>query len=187
MTQIDLDPLLGPLATLAGTWEGAKGDDIAPSDDRGSENNKYREKMIFTPIPVTQNHEQSLYGLRYSTTAWRVGDENPFHEDMGYWLWDPQEKQVLKCFVIPRGITVIAGGTVESDAQKFKISSKENSSTYGLCHNIFLEKEFKIVGFELTIDVHDRNSFSYEQLTLLKLKGQKEPFRHTDSNTLKRI
>ena len=32
---------LGPLAPLAGIWEGEKGDDVAPSDDRGTETNKY--------------------------------------------------------------------------------------------------------------------------------------------------
>ena len=38
---------LGPLADLVGIWEGDKGDDIAPSDDRGTENNKYRERIVF--------------------------------------------------------------------------------------------------------------------------------------------
>jgi len=38
---------LGPLAGLVGTWEGEKGDDTAPSDDRGTENNKYKERMVF--------------------------------------------------------------------------------------------------------------------------------------------
>jgi hypothetical protein len=29
---------LGPLPALAGTWEDENGDDIAPADDRGTEN-----------------------------------------------------------------------------------------------------------------------------------------------------
>jgi hypothetical protein len=175
---------LGPLAPLVGIWEGSKGDDIAPSDDRGIENNKYRERMIFEPISRTENHEQVLYGLRYSTTAWRIGEENPFHEDLGYWLWDVQDKQVMKCFVIPRGITIIAGGTVDANAKTFSISAKSGSNTYGFCHNLFLEKEFKITGFDMTITIHDSKSFSYEQNTMLLLKGRKDTFDHRDKNTL---
>ncbi len=178
---------LGPISFLAGAWEGEKGDDIAPSDDRGTENNKFRERMIFEPLGPTNNHEQVLWGLRYKTTAWRIGENDAFHEDLGYWLWDPQDKQVIKAFTIPRGIALIAGGTVEPSATTFKIAAKEGSSTYGLCHNIFLEKEFKIVGFEMTITAQGRDSFSYTQDTQLLLKGRKDVFHHTDKNTLKRI
>ena len=38
---------LGPLAPLAGIWEGNKGDDTAPSNDRGTETNKFRERVTF--------------------------------------------------------------------------------------------------------------------------------------------
>ena len=112
MPEKNLVKNLGPLAPLVGVWEGAQGDDIAPSDDRGTENNKYRERMVFEPFGPQTNHEQILYGLRYSTTAWRLGEPEPFHEDIGYWIWDVQDKQITKTFVIPRGIAVLAGGTV---------------------------------------------------------------------------
>jgi hypothetical protein len=46
MTTSELREQLGPLADLVGIWEGDKGDDVAPSDDRGSENNKYRERIV---------------------------------------------------------------------------------------------------------------------------------------------
>jgi hypothetical protein len=59
--------LLGPLEPLLGVWEGQKGDDVAPSDDRKTfENNKYRERMTFEMIKPLSNHEQALCGLRYS-------------------------------------------------------------------------------------------------------------------------
>ena len=41
----DIIKNLGPLATLAGTWEGEKGDDTAPSENRGTETNKFREQI----------------------------------------------------------------------------------------------------------------------------------------------
>lgn len=180
--------LLGPLALLAGAWEGDKGDDIAPADDRGTENNKYRERMAFEPIGAVNNHEQVLHGLRYSTTAWRIGEDTAFHEDMGYWLWDPAEKQIIKSFVIPRGIALIAGGTVEPGDRRFTIEAKEGSPCYGLVHNLFLEREFKIVGFELTIDIaEDGKSFTYDQNTRLRLKGRPSVFDHRDRNTLRKV
>ncbi len=105
----ELTKNLGPLAPLAGTWEGDKGDDTAPDDDpREREINKYRERLVLDLFGPVNNHAQVLYGLRYSTTAWRLKEESPFHEELGYWLWDPAEKQVMRCFMVPRGVTVIA-------------------------------------------------------------------------------
>ena len=179
---------LGPLAPLAGTWEGDKGDDTAPDDDpRKVENNKYRERLVLDPFGPVNNHAQTLYGLRYSTTAWRLEAENPFHEELGYWLWDPAEKQVMRCFIVPRGVTVIAGGTVEPGAREFHLAAEVGSETYGICSNRFLDREFKTVRYELKVTVHDANSFSYEEDTQLQIKGQSELFHHIDKNSLNRI
>ena len=178
---------LGPLAPLAGIWEGNKGDDIAPNvNPTEIENNKYRERLVLEPFGPVNNHAQTLYGLRYSTTAWRLEEEGPFHEELGYWLWDPAEKQVMRCFIVPRGVTVIAGGTVEPDAQEFRLAADAGSETYGICSNQFLDREFKTIRYDLKITVHGANSFSYEEDTQLQIKGQSEPFHHTDKNTLKR-
>lgn len=177
---------LGPLATLAGIWEGDKGDDTAPSDDRGTENNKFRERITFEPMGPVNNHEQALYGLRYSTTAWPSGSDSPFHEELGYWLWDAQAKQVLRCFIVPRGVTVLAGGTVEPEAKSFELAADVGSETYGICSNQFLDKEFKTVRYELKVTIHDNQSFSYEEDTQLQIKGRKDLFHHIDKNTLKR-
>jgi hypothetical protein len=38
------------------------------------------------------NHEQTLYGLRYSLTAWRIGSEYAFHEDRGFFFWDAKKQ-----------------------------------------------------------------------------------------------
>ena len=178
---------LGPLTPLVGIWEGAEGEDIAPSGGRGTEINKFRERITFEPLGPVKNHEQVLYGLRYSTTAWPLGKEDPFHEELGYWLWDSQEKQVLRCFIVPRGITIIAGGTVDPEAKSFELSADVGSETYGICSNIFLDQEFKTVRYELKVAINDDQSFSYEEDTQLKIKGQADLFHHTDKNTLKKV
>jgi len=178
---------LGPLAPLAGIWEGDKGEDSAPSDDRGTETNKFRERITFEPLGPVNNHEQALYGLRYTTTVWPLGASDPFHEELGYWLWDAQAKQVLRCFTVPRGVSVIAGGTVEPDAKSFELVADAGSETYGICSNQFLDKEFKTVRYELKVTLHDDHSFSYEEDTQLQIKGPSDLFHHTDKNTLQRL
>ncbi len=50
-----------------------------------------------------------------------------FHEELGYWLWDAQAKQVLRCFMVRRGVTVIAGGTAEPDARAFRLTGKPST------------------------------------------------------------
>ena len=97
----DLIKYLGPLAALAGVWEGDKGADVAPDDNRGTEQNAYRERLTFEPFGPVNNHEQQLYGLRYATVAWRLSDGAPFHEETGYWLWDAAAKQVLPTPPVP--------------------------------------------------------------------------------------
>lgn len=178
---------LGPLAVLAGVWEGEKGADEAPSDDRGTEQNKFRERITFDPIVPVRNHEQVLYGLRYATMAWRIGETDPFHEETGYWLWDPGERQVLRCFIVPRGVAVIAGGTVEPTDTQFTLTADAGSGTYGICSNRFLEKEFKTVRYELTVTVLDQNRFHYKEDTQLRMPNRQDLFHHTDENTLARV
>jgi hypothetical protein len=178
---------LGPLAALTGTWEGEKGFDVAPSDDRGTEHNKFRERMTFEVIHPVDNHEQKLFGLRYSTMAWRIGEDMPFHEEVGYFLWDGNAKHVMKCFCVPRGINVLAGGATEPNAKILELSAELGSPTYGITSNKFLDEEFQTVGFKVKFTIRDDNTISYEEDTVIKIKGQAELFHHTDKNTLKRV
>jgi hypothetical protein len=178
---------LGPLARLAGIWEGDKGDDTAPSESRGTANNKFRERITFDPLGPVNNHEQELYGLRYLRTAWKIGSESPFHEDTGYWLWDAANKQVMRCFIVPRGVNVLAGGTVEEEADSFELSAEAGSDTYGICSNLFLDKEFKTVKYLLKVTVHSDQSFSYAEDTQIQIKGKPELFHHIDKNTLTKV
>lgn len=106
---------------------------------------------------------------------------------MGYWLWDPGERQVLRCFIVPRGVAVIAGGTADPAARSFDLTAEVGAETYGICSNRFLDREFKTVRYELRVTVHDADSFSYEEDTVLRIKGQTGLFHHRDRNTLRRV
>ena len=92
----------GPLKYFIGKWqsEGYRGENRAPDPNRKVENTKFRQEMIFEPIGDVENHEQILYALRYHTKAWEEGDdEEPFHEEVGYFIWDQANKQVMKSFI----------------------------------------------------------------------------------------
>jgi len=94
---------------------------------------------------------------------------------------------VLRCFIVPRGVTVLAGGTVEPGAVSFQISADAGSDTYGICSNKFLDREFKTVRYELTVTLHGPDSFSYHEDTQLKMKGRSDLFHHTDTNRVTRV
>ncbi len=181
----------GPISFLIGKWnsgDGWIGKNRAPDPDRNVENTRFRQEMIFEPIGEVENHEQKLYALRYSTKAWEEGaDEAPFHEEVGYWIWDSQNRQVMKSFIVPRGISAIAGGTADANASSFTLTSEVGSETYGICSNRFLDEQFKSLRYDLTVRKLDANTFSYEEDTLIKIKGQEDLFHHTESNTLKRV
>jgi len=178
---------LGPLAPLAGVWEGAKGVDVAPSPSRGSRETPYRERIVFEAMGPVDNHEQQLFGLRYSTTAYPIGEDDPFHEELGYWLWDAGEGQVMRCFLVPRGVTILAGGDAAADDQGFSIAADVGSETYGISSNRFLDREFKTVRYELTVNIEGADLFSYEEDTQILLKDLSNVFHHRDSNILTRV
>lgn len=191
---IQLPPLAGsfedygPLAPLIGTWEGAVGDDTAPGDDRGTEKNSFRERLTLEPIGRVDNHEQVLFGLKYSTIAWRLGEENPFHQEVGYWLWDQKEEQVMRSFIVPRGITVLAGGTAKSDANELRMRADLGNPIFGICSNPFLDREFKTVRYDLTIRIsEDAMSFDYDEDTVIQMKGKTDFFHHRDKNQMRRV
>lgn len=178
---------LGPLAPLAGVWEGDQGKDVAPSDSRGVETTPFRERMVFDPIGLVQNHEQNLYGLRYATTAWRLGEADPFHEEVGYWLWDGGAGQVMRCFIVPRGVSVLAGGDAAADARRMVMSAELGSPTFGIASNPFLDGHFRTVRYDLTVTLSDDGALHYEEDTQLQIPDQSEIFHHTDSNTLQKV
>ena len=185
MPPMDIDEL-GPLKNMVGTFEGIIGDDTAPSDDRGTETNKYREVIVFTHILPAVNHEQTLYTLRYHQQAFRHGEEFPFHDQVGYWHWDPKAKQVMQSLTIPRGMTVLAGGAAEAHSTSLQLKARLGSKTFGICSNPFLDEEFQTVEYEIQVDLSG-DGLTYDQVTRIQIKGQKKIFDHRDKNTLKRV
>src|ERR1700710_747428 len=116
---------------MAGDWAAEGGLDAAFSHSRGEVlQTPYLEKVSFKPFGPVDNGDQHLYGLDYKTAMWRNDEENPFHTEVGYWLYDGATGEVLRGFVVPRGITVLAGGTASADATSFTLSAKKDGGLY---------------------------------------------------------
>lgn len=186
MRETEIVENLGPLAPLAGTWEGDEGLDVAPTPD-GPAESRFREHLVLEPFGPVKNREQHLYALRYSTTAWRLGEDEAFHEELGYWLWDPANRQVIRTFMVPRGVCVMAGGEVAPDARTFTMSAEVGSETYGALSNPFLHQTANTDRYEVTITIHEDGRFSYEEDTVLDFQPLRQVFHQTDRNTLRRV
>ena len=181
----DVDTLrnLGPLAPLAGTWEG-NGVDRHPVA-AGAKTEPYRERIVFEVIDPQTNGPQLLYGLRYHV---HINNDEllTFHDQVGYWLWEPATGTILQTVAIPRGVVALARGTAEPDARTFTVKASLGSPTEGIASGRFLDENFRTLEYTLTITV-SADSFSYEEDTLLLVAGVPEPFHHTDRNTLRRV
>lgn len=177
---------LGPLRGLAGVWAADDGLDVKPTAE-GAERQAYVERMEVQPIDPQMNGPQLLYGLRYHTRIVKPGEVEMYHEQVGFWLWEPATGMVTQTLSIPRAQTALAIGAATEDDLHFKLSATRGSTENGICSGAFLEENFTTDSFEIEVTVHGADSWSYHETTILRIKGVAEPFRHTDSCTLKRV
>lgn len=177
---------LGPLTGLAGVWRGARGLDINPKAD-GPEKQAFIEEITLQPIDAQTNGPQLFYGLRYHTHIVKPGDPETFHDQVGYWLWEPATGALLQTLSLPRGQTAMAAGRATADAKTFTLQAVRGSLTNGIVSNPFLEHAFRTERYTITVTVHDDGSWSYEQDTVLVTPDRSEPFHHTDRNRLHKV
>ncbi|VAW56340.1 hypothetical protein MNBD_GAMMA07-1090 [hydrothermal vent metagenome] len=183
----DMIKNLGPLAALVGTWEGDKGVDVSRIKSKETET-KYRERAVFEPVGPVNNGPQQLYGLRYSMTAWRLNEADAFHEEVGYWLWDgaDDQQQVLRCFMVPRGVLINAGGNAKNNSTSFHLEAEVGSETYGILSNRYLDETYKTKKYVLDADLQDGH-FSYKEDVQLWIPINEAIFHHTDQNILHKV
>ena len=186
--EADVDTLahLGPLAPIAGIWVGQRGLDTSPKPE-GPEKKAYIEHYELQPIDAQANGPQLFYGLRYHTQIFKPGDPETFHDQVGYWLWEPATGALMLTLSIPRGQTAMAVGRADAAARTFRLEAARGSMTNGIVSNPFIEYAFKTMSYVITVTINTDGTWSYEQTTELMIPGQVEPFQHTDRNTLRKI
>jgi hypothetical protein len=185
---VDPDTLanLGPLRRLAGVWEGRKGVDLNPKAD-GPERREFIERIELQPIDPQANGPQLLYGLRYHIHIVATDEDGTFHDQTGYWLWEPATGLIMQSLSIPRGQVALAGGKAAADGRSLTVSAKRGDTGYGICSTAFLEHAFRTDSYSLTVTFHDDGAWSYVSDTMLSVRGQAEPFRHRDENVLAKV
>jgi hypothetical protein len=106
---------------------------------------------------------------------------------VGYWLWDAATGEIVRGFVVPRGITVLAGGTALDDATSFTLSATAGHEQYNIGENTYLAKNASTRSYQVTITINADDTWSYDETTMLQMKEFDQPFAHTDANTLHRV
>jgi hypothetical protein len=176
----------GPLAGLIGAWEGDEGLDISYHNAHGQvRETKYRERFTMDAFGPVANGSQLLYGLDYRMAAWRPNEESPFHTEIGYWLWDAEDGHVIRCFMVPRGTALLAGGSASATASSFSLEANIGSETYGILSNRYLAAKARTTKYTCKVTV-DSGVFSYESCTTY-VHGIGGEIAHTDRNTLRRV
>lgn len=182
---------LGPLTPLVGHWEGNAGVDVSyRHEDDETTTTSYFEKAWFEPIPAQHNGPQTLEGLKFGMTAWRHGEEamNPFHDEVGYFLWDEANGQIMRCNVFGRGIAIVAGGAAGRRDKKLNFKAMPGDSEYGILQNKYLTENAALKSFVGSFTFNDDGTLSYEQTLVLDVAAMGTgPMDHTDRNTLHRV
>ena len=112
----------------------------------------YLEKVSFNPFGPVDNGRQRLYGLDYRMASWRNDEEDPFHTEVGYWLWDADAGQVMRAFMVPRATVVLAGGSRRAaDDTEFTMIGELGEQTYGVLENQYLNENASTVRYEVKI------------------------------------
>lgn len=179
---------LGPLAPMAGVWFGS-GNDQHPEDpaEQPTGRNVYEERYELQPIDFQTNGPQLYYGLRYHTRLVKPGEVAMFHEQVGFWLWEPATSTVVFTLAIPRAQVALCSGQCAPDATSFEVRAERGSVNFGICTAPFLDANFTTLDFRMTVRVNEDGTWSYDQNSRLQLPDRSEVFDHVDSNTLHRI
>ena len=185
---VDPDTLanLGPLRRLAGGWEAKKGIDLNPKAD-GPERREFIERIDFDPIDPQANGPQLFYGLRYHIHINTVEEDITFHDQVGYWLWEPATGLILQTLAIPRGQVALASGQAAPDADRIVVTAERGRTEYGICSTAFLEYAFRTDRYSIEISFNPDGSWSYVTHTTLIVHGRPDTFDHRDENTLFKV
>jgi hypothetical protein len=187
-SNVDVDTLrnLGPLRGMAGTWEGHRGLDVNPKPE-GPKKQAFVERIDLQPIDPQTNGPQLFYGLRYHTHVVKPGQVETYHDQVGYWLWEPATNTVIHTLTIPRAQIVMAVGKASADAKAFELIATHDSENFGIRSAPFLDYGFKTLEFRIKVTINPDGTWSYDEDTVLMIRGKSDLFHHTDRNTLAKI
>src|SRR5271169_2883994 len=152
---------LGPLTGIAGIWEGSRSLDIPPKPLTAPERQQFVEHIELQPIDPQANGPQLFYGLRYHTHIVKPGEVETYHDQVGYWLWEPATGNLIQTVAIPRGQTLMAFGHAANDATSFELVATRGTTTNGILSNPFLEYAFQTVEYHIKVTINPDKTWAY--------------------------
>ena len=118
------------------------------------------------PFGPVDNGNQHLYGLDYKSAMWRGDEENPFHTEVGYWLWDAHRRD-------PEGLRRPPGHhragrrTAAADATEFTLKAAMGDAQYSIGENQYLAQNASTLSYQVTIT--SATTLVYDEVTILKM------------------
>src|SRR3546814_1155575 len=66
--------------------------------------------------------------------SWRHGEEamDPFHDEIGFLLWDKVHGEVMRTVVFGRGIAILAGSSARPDDKILTFDARPGEPCYGI-------------------------------------------------------
>jgi hypothetical protein len=176
----------GPLALMIGDWEGGDGLDVSFHNATGRlGETRYTERVSMAPFGPVDNGSQRLYGLDYRMAACRLDETDPFHTEIGYFLWDAAAGHVMRCFMVPRGSTILAGGAAGPGDSSFALEANVGSESYGILSNPYLAARARTTRYTCTMRV-EGDALAYESCTTYE-HAVGGVIAHTDRNTIRKL
>ena len=177
----------GPLRALIGTWRGDRGVDISPEPD-GSDENAYSETIRFTAAGDVDNAAtQELAIVRYHQIVTRKRDGEVFHDQVGFWTWEPAAGIVAQSIAIPRGVALLAGGRFAGAGPDgeivLEVSARRGDDDWGIVEAPFMRDHASTLAFHHRLVVRG-DRLEYDETTTLAIYGRE--FAHQDRNRLLR-
>ncbi|AGH82068.1 putative signal peptide protein [Psychromonas sp. CNPT3] len=181
---------LGPLTSLIGTWKSidSGGIDVAPGQTQsavgegGVAIEPYYETITYQAVAdATNASTQYLTALYYKQEVFRSRDNQKFHDQRGYLIYDKKKNMLYNSFCIPRAVCIVAQAKIDNSS---KIINFE-SAPRGIAESGFMTQKDTTTKFTMSLDLSKKDILKYTQMTSLNVYGK--AFSHSDSATLKRI
>jgi hypothetical protein len=108
----------------------------------------------------------------------------PFHDEVGFLLWDKADNQVMRNVVFGRGIAILAGSTAHPRDRTLRFDATPGDPCYGILQNRYLLERAELKGFRSTFTINDDGTLTYTSDLHLRLAATGSEMHHTDTNTL---
>ena len=124
--------------------------------------------------------------MHYRKIVKRKSNDEVFHDETGYWMWDPREQVIMHSLAIPRAVCLIAGANYvenKTDDGRFIIDvfASVDDAEWNIVQSPFMLKNARTISFKQKIIVGNKK-LTYSEITMLDIYGK--VFEHTDDNEL---